>query len=197
MHGLTLGNEFEAVNSGKIKYMTETSADPLICVAAIAGAFGVKGEVKLKSFTEAPENCVGYGPLLNKDGKVILTPKNNRVMKNFIAVTAPEISTPEEADALKSVQLFVPRDRLPEAEEDDFYYSDLVGLDVKSDSGKRIGQVVGVHEFGAGDMLEIAPHPDKKTKKTAPSFFHPFTKAATPKVDIAAGRLIIVPQEAE
>lgn len=177
--------------------MSDTSPDTLICVAAIAGAFGVKGEVKLKPFTETPENCVRYGPLMDEQGKIVLTPKNHRVLKNFIAVTASEISTPEAADALKSVKLFVPRDELPSAEEDDFYYSDLVGLDVKSNDGKRIGTVVGVHEFGAGDMLEIRPHPDKKTKKTAPSFFHPFTKEATPKVDISAGRLIIVPQEAE
>lgn len=177
--------------------MTKVPTDNLICVAAIAGAFGVKGEVKLKPFTEAPENCVSYGPLMDEKGKVVLTPKKHRLLKNFLAVSAPEVKTPEEADALKLVKLFVPRDELPSAEEDDFYYSDLMGLDVKSNDGKRIGTVIGVHEFGAGDMLEIRPHPDKKTKKTAASFFHPFTKAATPKVDISARRLIIVPQEAE
>ncbi len=177
--------------------MTKLPTDSLICVAAIAGAFGVKGEVKLKSFTEAPENCVSYGPLLDEDGKVVLTPQTHRRLKNFVAVSAPEITTPEAADALKSTKLYVPRSELPSPEEDDFYYSDLVGLDVKSNDGKRIGTVIGVHEFGAGDMLEIAPHPDKKTKKAAPSFFHPFTKAATPKVDVASRRLIIVPQEAE
>jgi len=177
--------------------MNEETANTLICVAAIAGAFGVKGEVKVKSFTETPENCVTYGPLLNEAGEVVLTPKTHRVMKNFVAVTAPEVTTPEGAEALKSTQLFVPREKLPTPEEDDFYYSDLVGLDVKSSDGKRIGQVVAVHQFGAGDMLEIAPHMDKKTKKTPASFFHPFTKAATPKVDVSAGRLIIVPQEAE
>jgi len=177
--------------------MTDPSPDTLICVAAIAGAFGVKGEVKLKPFTQDPQNCVAYGPLLNAAGEVVLTPKSHRVMKNFIAVTASEVTTPEEADALKSIQLFVARDSLPNTDEEDFYYSDLVGLEVKSNDGKRIGKVAGVHDFGAGEMLEIAPYPDKKTKKTAPSFFHPFTKAATPKVDISAGRLIIVPQEAE
>ncbi len=177
--------------------MTEHVSDNLVCVAAIAGAFGVKGEVKLKPFTETPENCVAYGPLLNATGEVVLSPKSHRVMKNFVAVTAPEVSTPEAADALKSTKLFVFRDMLPAPEEDDFYYSDLVGLDVKSKEGKRIGQVVAVHQFGAGDMLEIAPPMDKKTKKMPASFFHPFTKAATPKVDVSAGRLIIVPQEAE
>lgn len=169
----------------------------LICVAAIAGAFGVKGEIKLKPFTETPENCVSYGPLLDETGALILTPQSHRVMKDFIAVTAPEITSREAAEALKSTKLYVPRSVLPDPEEDDFYYSDLVGLDVKSTDGKRIGIVTAVHEFGAGDMLEITPHPDKKTKKRAASFFHPFTKEATPKVDVKAGRLIIVPQEAE
>jgi 16S rRNA processing protein RimM len=170
---------------------------PLICVAAISGAFGVKGEVKLKPFTESPENCVSYGPLLDEVGAIVLTPLSHRVMKDFIAVTASEITSREMAEALKSTKLYVPRASLPEPDSDDFYYSDLVGLDVKSTDGKRIGTVTAVHMFGAGDMLEITPHPDKKTKKRAASFFHPFTKAATPKIDIKAGRLVIVPQEAE
>ena len=72
--------------------MTEHVSDNLVCVAAIAGAFGVKGEVKLKPFTETPENCVAYGPLLNATGEVVLSPKSHRVMKNFVAVTAPEVS---------------------------------------------------------------------------------------------------------
>lgn len=169
----------------------------LVCIAAISGAFGVKGEVKLKPFTESPENCVSYGPLMDEAGAVVLTPQSHRVMKDFVAVTAPEVTSREAAEALKSTKLYVPRAALPEAEEDDFYYSDLVGLDVKSTGGQRIGTVTAVHEFGAGDMLEITPHPDKKTKKRTASFFHPFTKEATPKVDIKAGRIIIVPQEAE
>lgn len=177
--------------------MSDPSPDTLICVAAIAGAFGVKGEVKLKTFTQDPKSSVTYGPLMDEAGQVVLTPKSHRVMKNFVAVTAAEVTSPEDAEALKSIKLFVPRDSLPTPDEEDFYYSDLVGLEVKSNDGKRIGTVAGVHDFGAGDMLEITPFPDKKTKKTAASFFHPFSKEATPKVDISAGRIIIVPQEAE
>jgi len=177
--------------------MSNTPKSKLICVGAISGAFGVKGEVKVKTFTEQPENCVVYGPLLNENGKIILTPHSHRVMKDFIAVSAPEVRSRETAEALKSTKLFVPRALLPEPEEDDFYYSDLVGLDVKSSDGKRVGTVTAIHEFGAGDMIEITPHKDKKTKKRPASFFHPFTKAATPKVDIKAGRIIIVIEEAE
>lgn len=177
--------------------MSQTPKDTLICVAAISGAFGVKGEVKVKSFTETPEGCVSYGPLMDEKGQIVITPVSYRVMKDFVAVSAQEVETREEAEALKSTKLYVLRSRLPETEEDDFYYSDLVGLDVKSNDGKRVGTVVGIHEFGAGDMLEIKPVPDKKTKKKSASFFHPFTKAATPKVDIKQGRLIIIPQISE
>lgn len=177
--------------------MSKEPDNTLICVAAISGAFGVKGELKVKPFTEHPENCVSYGPLLGHDGKVVLTPESHRVMKDFLALRAVEVQTREAAEALKSTKLFVRRDTLPEPEEDDFYHSDLIGLDVKTADGKRVGTVSAIHEFGAGDMIEIMPHIDKKTKKRAGSFFHPFTKAATPKVDIAAGRIIIVIEEAE
>jgi 16S rRNA processing protein RimM len=180
-----------------MSFMAGKSKNKLICVGAISGAFGVKGEVKVKTFTEKPENCVAYGPLCNESGEIILTPQSHRVMKDFIAVSAPEVQNREAAEALKSTKLFIPRKLLPEPEEDDFYYSDLVGLEVKSSAGKRIGTVTAIHEFGAGDMIEITPHKDKKTKKRAASFFHPFTKAATPKVDIKAGRIIIVIEDAD
>lgn len=170
--------------------MPETPS-ALICVAAIAGAFGVKGEVKIKSFTENLENCMNYGPLLNEAGLVVLTPESYRVMKGFIAVSAFEVKSREAAEALKSTQLFVPRKAFPDTGDEDFYYSDLIGLDVKSTDGRRVGKIVAIHEFGAGDMLEIEPYLDKKTKKQQASFYHPFTKLATPKVDIEAGRVII------
>jgi len=162
----------------------------LICVAAIAGAFGVKGEVKLKSFTDTPENCVSYGPLLSQTGKVILTPSSHRRVKEALAIKCPEVTTREQAEALKSTKLYVPRANFPPPEEDEFYASDLIGLEVKSTDGKRIGKIIGVHDFGASDLLEIKP-------KEGASFYHPFTKAATPKVDIKAGRVVIKVQEAD
>lgn len=162
----------------------------LICVAAIAGAFGVKGEVKLKSFTEVVEDCVLYGPLLSENGAVILTPSSHRRVKDAIAIKCPEVSTREQAESLKSTKLYVPRENLPAPEEDEFYASDLVGLEVKSTDGKRIGKVVNVQDFGAGDLLEIKP-------KDGASFYHPFTKTATPKVDIKAKRVVIKRVEAE
>jgi len=167
-----------------------TMTDKWVCVAAIAGAFGVKGEVKLKSFTDKPEDCAQYGPLYNESGLLVLTPQNHRLVKNAVAVTAKEMQSREEAEALKSTKLYVRRSALPETDEDEFYFTDLVGLEVKSTDGKRAGKVIAVHEFGAGDMLEIKP-------KDGASFFHPFTKAAVPKVDISAGRIIIKMIEAD
>lgn len=158
----------------------------MICVAAIAGAFGVKGEVRLKPFTEDPLTCATFGPLLDVDGKVVLTPCRPRVMKGALIISAEEVKTREQAQAMKSTKLYVPANLLPVPDEDDFYYSDLIGLDVKSVSGQRIGKVAAVHEFGAGDMLEIKP-------KHGASFYHPFTKRDVPKVDVAKGRVIIIP----
>ena len=166
------------------------STSELICVAAIAGAFGVKGEIKLKSFTDVPENCVSYGPLLSETGKVILTPLTHRLVKGAVAIKCLEVKTREEAEALKSTKLYVPRANFPAPEEDEFYAADLIGLEVKSTDGKRIGKIIAVEDFGAGDLLEIKP-------KDGKSFYHPFTLAATPKVDIKAGRVVIKVVEAE
>jgi len=166
------------------------STPELICVAAIAGAFGVKGEVKLKSFTDIPENCVSYGPLLSKSGKVIITPTSHRLVKGGVAVKCAEVKTREEAEGLKSTKLYVPRENFPAPDEDEFYAADLIGLEVKSTEGKRVGKIIAVEDFGAGDLLEIKP-------KEGKSFYHPFTLAATPKVDIKAGRVIIKLQEVE
>lgn len=165
------------------------AAEPLTCVAIIVGAHGVHGAVKVKSFTENPADFSIYGPLLDADGTIILTPKNPRPINNAFTMRSPEIKSREEAMALKGKQLFVPRSAFPELdEEDDFYYTDLVGLDVKSTDGKRIGTVSGVHDFGAGTMLEIQPG---KSAENQNSFYHPFTKLAVPKVDLKAKRLVI------
>ena len=166
------------------------SKPDLICVAAIAGAFGVKGEVKLKSFTDVPESCVDYGPLLSEAGKVVLTPTSHRKVKDAVAIICPEVTSREQAESLKSTKLYVPRENLPAPEEDEYYASDLVGLEVKSTDGKRIGTIVKLQDFGAGDLLEIKP-------KEGASFYHPFTLEATPKVDMKAGRVVIKVVEAE
>ena len=130
---------------------------------------------------------------MGADGTVILTPKNPRPINKAFTMRSPEIKTREQAMSLKGTQLFVPRDVFPDPEEDEFYFSDLIGLDVKSTDGKRIGTIAAVHDFGAGTMLEIQPV--KSAEKQA-SFFHPFTKIAVPKVDLTARRVIIHIEEA-
>lgn len=170
--------------------MNESQTSKLICVAAIAGAFGVKGEVKIRPFTDDPLACLTYGPLLGVDGTVILTPKTSRAVKNALAVFTEEVKTREQAEAMKSTKLYVLRSAFPETEEDDFYVSDLIGLQVKTTDGKNAGKITAVHDFGGGDMLEIKP-------KDKSSFYHPFTKRAVPKVDIKAGRVIITIVEPE
>lgn len=172
--------------------MTEKLKD-LTCVAVIAGAHGVHGAVKVKSFTAVPSDFAEYGPLLGEDGQIILTPKNPRPVGNAFTMRSEQITSREQALAMRGTQLYVPRANLPEPDEDDFYYADLVGLDVKSTDGKRLGTIHAVHEFGAGDMLEIQPV--KSAEKQA-TFYHPFTKAGVPKVDIKAGRVIVHIEEA-
>ena len=162
----------------------------MICVAAIAGAFGVKGEVKLKSFTDNPMDCLAYGPLMNGEGVICLTPTHSKVAGKFIAVRASEVTSREMAESLKSTKLYVSADNLPDPDEDEFYYRDLVGLQVKTVSGQNGGKIIAVHEYGAGDMVEIKP-------KDGKSYYHPFTKEAVPKVDIKAGRVVILPQIAD
>jgi len=149
--------------------------------------------VKVKSFTQNPEDFSTYGPLLSEEGEIILTPKNPRPINNAFTMRSPEIKTREQAMALKGTQLYVPRSAFPEADEDDFYFTDLVGLDVKSTDGKRIGKIIGVDDFGAGTLLEIQPG---KSAETQNSFYHPFTKLAVPKVDLDAGRVVIHIEEA-
>ena len=159
----------------------------MICVAAIAGAVGVKGEVKLKSFTDVPEDCLTYGPLMDVAGTVILTPSKWHKSGKFLAVRASEVTSREQAISLKSTKLYVNAANLPEPDEDEFYYRDLVGLRAETEDGEVAGKITAVHDYGAGDMLEIKP-------KDGKSYYHPFTKAATPRVDIKAGLVVIVPQ---
>ena len=158
--------------------------DKYICIAAIAGAFGVRGEIKLKTFTDKPENIMSYGPLLSIDGEILLTPQSYKSLKGGLALMCKEVVTRDQAEALKSTKLYVKRNCLPQTEEDEFYLIDLIGMEVKTVDGKRMGSVVGTEDFGAGVLLEIKP-------KDSASFYQPFTKDAVPKVDIHLNRIVI------
>lgn len=161
---------------------------PLIVIAAIVGAHGVRGEAKLRAFGEAA-NVASYGPFLDKDGKIILTPKTARSSGGeAVIVSFKEPVTREQIMAMKGTILHVPRAALPDPDEDEFYYSDLIGMTAEHLDGAPAGRVKAVHDFGAGEMLEIS----------APegAVFIPFTRDAVPVVEIAKSRLVINPPEA-
>ena len=159
----------------------------LICVGAIAGAFGVKGEVRLKSFTSIPEAIADYAPLLTEEGEkefdVVITGE----VKNGLSARMSGVISKEEADKLKGTRLFVPRERLPELLEDEYYHTDLIGLIVQNLEGLNIGRIKSVLNHGASDLLEIE---DKRENK---SILVPFTRAIVPKVDIKNSIVIIDP----
>ena len=158
----------------------------LILVGQIAGGFGVKGEVRVTAYTADPMALLSYGPLLRADGSVGLTLISARPDKNGVVGRAKEIATKEQADALRGLKLHISRDRLPEPDEDEFYLTDLVGLQARDPAGAVLGRVKSVQNFGADDMLEIAP------AAGGPTWYLPFTKAAVPELHIADGWLLAV-----
>lgn len=161
----------------------------LVCVGAIAGSFGVRGEVRLKSFCAIPEDIATYGPLFDQEGGREFKVKISRQIKGGYAARLTGISTKEQADDMRGVQLFAPRDKLPSLPDDEFYHADLIGLEVYDTGGKHLGVVRAVHDHGAGDLLEVFG-PGLKTTALLP-----FTNAAVPTVDLDAGRIIADPPE--
>ena len=156
-----------------------------ICVGAITGAFGVAGEVRLKSFCADPTAIADYGPLYTQDGSRSFVVKLTRPVAGGLGARITGIKTKEEADALRGTELYVDRARLPSLPDDEFYHSDLIGLQAVDTGGVMLGSVVAVHNHGAGDILEITG-PARKT-----ALMLPFTLAAVPTVDLAAGRVVV------
>jgi len=156
-----------------------------ICVGAITGAFGVAGEVRLKSFCADPTAIADYGPLYTQDGSRSFVVKLTRPVAGGLGARITGIKTKEEADALRGTELYVDRSRLPSLPDDEFYHSDLIGLQAVDTGGVMLGSVVAVHNHGAGDILEITG-PGRKT-----ALMLPFTLAAVPTVDLAAGRVVV------
>ena len=156
-----------------------------ICVGAITGAFGVAGEVRLKSFCADPTAIADYGPLYTEDGSRSFVVKLTRPVAGGLGARVTGIKTKEEADALRGTELFVDRTRLPSLPDDEFYHSGLIGWQAVDTGGVMLGSVVAVHNHGAGDILEITG-PGRKT-----ALMLPFTLAAVPTVDLAAGRVVV------
>jgi 16S rRNA processing protein RimM len=166
-------------------------ADTFILVGRVAGAFGVKGDVRITTYTAEPGALLGYRDLLREDGQPGLTLTGGRVAKGGLVAQAREVVTREDAEALRGFKLFIPRDRLPPPDEDEFYVTDLVGLAVETAEGEPLGRVKDVRDFGAGDLLEIQP-------ETGASWYLPFTREAVPEVRMAERKVIAVkPDETE
>lgn len=160
-----------------------------ICVGAIAGAFGVKGEVRLKSFCAEPSAIALYAPLYTEDGGRSFTVRITRAIPGGLAARLGGVGTKEAADALRGVSLYADRDRLPSLPDDEFYHADLIGLTVLDTGGAELGTVRAVHNHGAGDILEILPTGGGR------ALLLPFTRAAVPTVDLTARRIIADPPE--
>lgn len=166
-------------------------SENLILVGRVAGAFGVRGEVRITSFTADPLALLDYRDLKHEDGRPALTLTAGRPAKGGLVVHASEVGTREQAEALRGLKLFVPRDMLPEPEEDEFYVTDLIGLAVVTPEGEPLGRIKNVQDFGAGDLLEVEP-------PEGASWYLPFTREAVPEVKLAEGVVVAVrPEEVE
>ncbi len=157
----------------------------LILVAQAAGAFGVKGDLRITPYTAEPDALLRYRTLLRDDGAVALTLVSGRVANDSLIARAKEIETREQAQALRGLRLYIDRADLPEPDEDEYYLADLIGLRVVSPTGEPMGEVRAVQNFGAGELLEIAP------ADGSPTWWAPFTLAVVPEVRIADGVIVV------
>jgi 16S rRNA processing protein RimM len=163
----------------------ERGAEARVCVAQIGAPHGIRGEVRLRSFTEDPMALTRYGALEIEDGSRAPKLETVRPAKNALIARFAGITDPDAAAGLRNLKLYVPRARLPEPEDESYYHTDLIGLAAVDPEGAVLGTVCAVQNFGAGDLVEIAPSAGE------PSVLVPFTKAFVPTVDIPGGRLVI------
>jgi len=162
-----------------------------ICVARIGAAHGVRGAVKLWTFTEDPFAVTRYGLLSTKDGARTFEVAHAREAKGHLVATLKGVTTRNEAERLNGLELYVARDKLPTTYEDEYYHADLIGLSAETTGGAMLGKIIAIHNFGAGDIIEIAP-------VSGGTMLLPFSNAVVPTVDIAGGRVLIeLPQEIE
>ncbi len=156
-----------------------------ICLGQIGAPHGVRGEVRLHSFTAEPAAIASYGPLETEDGRVFKI-ETLRPAKHAFVAKLSGVADRDAAERLANTKLYVRRERLPEpAAADEFYYADLIGLRAVDHAGRECGTVVGVHNFGAGDLIELRP------AAGAPTELLPFDAATVPEIDIAHGRLVV------
>ena len=161
-----------------------------LCLGAFVGAHGVRGLVRLKSFTEVPEDIAAYGPLGDEAGRRAFAIELTGRAKGLLLAKVEGVSDRDAAEALKGTRLYVDREALPAVEDEDtFYHADLIGLAVETRDGRPLGRVRALHDFGAGDVIELEGAP-----REAPAML-PFTRAVFPEVDLDGGRLIADPPD--
>jgi 16S rRNA processing protein RimM len=158
----------------------------LVLLGVFGAPHGVRGEIRLKSYTADPRAIASYGPLTTEDGRIFEL-VSVRPQKDVLIARVKGLASRDAAQALTHVKLYAPRERLGEAEEDEFFHADLVGLRAEKADGERLGTIIALHNFGAGDVLEMRP------AGPGPSILLPFTKEVVPVVDIPGGRVVVVP----
>jgi 16S rRNA processing protein RimM len=169
--------------------VSDQAGSPRVCLGVVTGARGVKGEVRVKTFTAEALDIAAYGPLSDAEGKRQFVVQSATALKGGAALRLEGIGDREAAAALKGLSLYVDRKVLPAAAEDEFYHADLIGLRVEDGAGQTLGTVLALHDFGAGDVIEIE-RPD------AMALMLPFTSEAVPLVDLEMGRMVVeVPDE--
>ena len=155
-----------------------------ICVARIGAAHGVRGAVKLWTFTEDPFAVKRYGPLATKDGARQFEVTHAREARDHLVATLKGVTTREDAERLNGLELYVAREKLPATDDDEYYHADLIGLAAVTVADVPLGRVIAIHNFGAGNIIEIAP-------LQGSTLLLPFTNAVVPTVDLAGGRVVI------
>ncbi len=177
--------------------MSETAtgaASPsnLLLMGRFGAPHGVRGEIRLQSFTAEPLSIADYGPLFDKSGArrfVIETAREQG--REMLVVSVEGVSDRDAAQRLTGIDLYLPRELLPTPDEDEFYLADLIGLNVESEDGAALGRVIALRNFGAGDILEVLPQDGGESQ------FYPFTKALAPVVDVSGGRIVVVTESQE
>ncbi len=160
--------------------------EKLVLIGRVAGAFGVKGEVRITAFGDDPKALLTYRDMKRKDGSRAFKLLSGRAAKGELIAKTEPLMVKEAIDALRGHDLYVDRDRLPPPDEGEFYFTDLIGLRAETPEGDVLGIVKAVQNFGAGDILEVEPD-------GAPAFYLPFTHNAVPEIRIAEGMVIAVP----
>ena len=156
-----------------------------VCVAQIGGAHGTRGEVKLKSFTTDPLAVKDYAPVESEDGAASFEIEELRPAKGYLVAKLRGVRDRSTAERLRNVKLFVPRQRLPAPDTDEFYHADLIGMRAVTAEGREMGSVQAVYNFGAGDILEL------RLIESGATVMVPFTTTYVPEIDIPGGRIVI------